>query len=75
MLIKCMHTVLAKLTIDYQVYKYQFVVTYKDRKHMLVKTLYTQIKSNLQYTVDKETVDVPSFISYTKPIHLSIILG
>ena len=58
-------------------HKYQFAVTYKDRKriHMLVTTqqsIHTFKKSNLQYTVDRETIDVLSFIS---SIHFSIILG
>ena len=48
--------------------KYQFAVTYKDRKHIAThsceNTIHTYKESNLQYTVDKETVDVPSFISY-----------
>ena len=63
-------------------HNYQFAVTYKDRKHihMVIRTQYCNIhifkESNLQYTVDRETIDVPSFISYSyKPIHLSIILG
>ena len=63
-------------------HNYQFAVTYKDRKHihMVIRTQYCNIyifkELNLQYTVDRETIDVPSFISYSyKPIHLSIILG
>ena len=52
-------------------HNYQFEVTYKDRKHihMVIRTQYCNIhifkESNLQYTVDRETIDVPNFISYT----------
>ena len=52
-------------------HNYQFAVTYKDRKHihMVIRMQYCNIhifkESNLQYTVDRETIDVPSFISYT----------
>ena len=66
-----MHTVLAKLHVDYQMHNYQFAVTYKDRKHIhkVIRTQYCNIyifkESNLQYTVDRETIDFPSFISYT----------